>query len=223
MELIQTPTAQTTAATDLLLGLLSLFFSYSIYKMKAKDKGKATIWAAAFLLLSIGALVGSVRAGFVLSDATKFALNQPFYLSLALTVALFVIGLFYDLTNGHITKTHVLSILGIGAFFYILTVIFSGMFFIFLGYAAVAMLLALFAYSVFAVSGKVKGASMVASGILLTLTAFAIQASKAISFHLIWDFDHNGTFHLVQILGTTCIFIGISISLQKTDNTKTIA
>jgi len=48
-----------------------------------------------------------------------------------------------------------------------------------------------------------------AAGILTSIVASGIQASKAVSFTFIWPFDHNGTFHLILIVGFLFLTIGL--------------
>ena len=61
---------------------------------------------------------------------------------------------------------------------------------------------------------RVPGAGSVAMGILVTLAAAAVQASRLIpSITLIWTFDHNGLFHILQMVGLVLIVLGLRISV----------
>jgi len=43
--------------------------------------------------------------------------------------------------------------------------------------------------------------------------AAAIQATQAASFTFIWPFDHNGVFHLVQMVALVVLCAGLQSSL----------
>ncbi|GAA4837034.1 DUF6962 family protein [Algivirga pacifica] len=212
MELSTLQTSLTTAATDLLLGVVALFFSYFLYQQS--NVGRGRIWGTAFLLLALGAIVGGVKTGLVLDDTTVKVLQQPFFFSLSITVSLFVLGVLWDFQGGYLKEWQDRGLLAIGGAFYLITVLFSGVFLLFLAYAATAMLFAGVVYFMLYLRKEVKGALWVSVGIALTLVAFGVQASKAISFHLIWDFDHNGVFHLIQLLAVTLLYIGVQKGMR---------
>jgi len=48
-----------------------------------------------------------------------------------------------------------------------------------------------------------------AAALAVSLTAGAIQASELGSVRLFWEFDHNGLFHLVQLLGLVLLVAGL--------------
>ncbi len=50
-------------------------------------------------------------------------------------------------------------------------------------------------------------------GILLSLLAAAVQTRGTVAFTLIWPFDHNGVFHLIQLLGLVALLWGICSSM----------
>ena len=53
------------------------------------------------------------------------------------------------------------------------------------------------------------------AGITITILAAIVQATD-ITLTIIWQFDHNGIFHLLQIPGVLLIFKGLKVSVQKT-------
>jgi hypothetical protein len=81
------------------------------------------------------------------------------------------------------------------------------------------MLFALIGYSSLTLKSKLNGAKFILVGILLSILAGAVQAGESIEFHLIWAFDHNGTFHLIQMVALVFLLIGIKTSLSKMDIT----
>jgi hypothetical protein len=47
-------------------------------------------------------------------------------------------------------------------------------------------------------------------GLLISIAAAVIQGTGTVSFTLIWPFDHNGVFHLVQLPGLAAIAYGLT-------------
>lgn len=216
MTLISIPTEQTTAATDLALALVSAVICYLTLKAgKSSKPKKGRIWAWAFGLLAFAALTGSIAHGFQMSKELNYILWQPLNLSLGLTVSLFVVGVVFDLTNGSLPRFILPTMLVIGTFFFLITLFFPGSFLVFILYEAVAMLFSLTVYVVLARRHRLKGAAVMATGILITIVAAAIQASETIHLRIIWEFDHNGLFHLVQVAGLVTLWFGLRLDLVK--------
>ena len=81
-------------------------------------------------------------------------------------------------------------------------------------YEAIAMLLALIVYGRLALLGQ-PGAALLTAGVLVTLVAAAVQQTD-LSVTIIWPFDHNGIFHLVQMPGLALMVLGVRRSLRET-------
>ena len=77
------------------------------------------------------------------------------------------------------------------------------------------MTLALTGYLWLAVAGQLDGAWLMAAGILVTIIAAAVQIGKSVTFTFIWPFDHNGTYHLIQLVGLILLVAGLSKSFLK--------
>ena len=58
-----------------------------------------------------------------------------------------------------------------------------------------------------------NGALLIATGVLVSIIAAGIQASNNVSVTIVFEFDHNGIFHIVQILGIILLVAGIKFSL----------
>ena len=61
--------------------------------------------------------------------------------------------------------------------------------------------------------GQLTGAAVMAAGITISIIAAAVQASGAVSVTVLWEFDHNGIFHLIQIAGVAVLVIGLRMAL----------
>ncbi len=216
MNIIDIPTEQTTAATDLMLAIISIVTAFGIYNLgKQVQPVKTRIWVAVFILLAIAALFGAIAHGFVMSEKTNYILWQPLNLALGLGVSLFAAGAIFDLRRGSVPKGIVPGLLALGIIFYFITVFVPGSFLVFIIYEAVVMLFALVAYVVLAAKQKLIGAWWMVLGILITIIAAAIQATESVSVQFIWDFDHNGIFHIVQMAGILIIYLGLAKSFQQ--------
>ena len=215
MEITELAAERTTAATDLLLGILTLAAALFIYQLGRKsDRTKGMIWSAAFGLMSIASFFGAIAHGFVMSFETNLTLWQPVNASLGLAVALFVIGVMYDLRGFWISKGLTVSILLLGAIFYFFTWIFENLFVVFIVYEAIALIFSLAVYVILALKNEVKGAILMVIGILISLIAAAVQTNDAIRFDLLFTFDNNSVFHFLQMFGIGFLFFGLRRDLK---------
>jgi hypothetical protein len=214
-------TELTTAATDAALGLLCLALLWRLRVMSAPASFRKAIWSWVFALLAVGSGLGAIVHGIELPAAWRNLLWQPLYLSLGLAVALFVVGAVSD-WRGDASARRVLPwgmAAGIAAF--ALTVGFGGFFAIFVAYEAAAMLAALAIYLRLGAKG-LPGATRVSAGIFLTLIAAAVQLSR-LRVHLLVPFDHNGLFHVVQMIATVTIASGVRRSLAAAASTPVVS
>jgi len=213
VQFIDIPTEQTTAITDAVLALLALGCSFYLCRIRSYEPWKTKVWSWAFGLIAVSAVLGTIVHGFKISEVVKYVLWQPLFLMLGLAVSLFVVGVIYDLWNYTIAHRSLPIMLVAAVGFYILTRIFSGSFFIFIAYEALALIFALGSYLWLVKQGKLAGAALMASGILISIIAAIIQSSKAVSMKIIWGFDHNGIFHLLQMVGLLFLVAGLRSAL----------
>jgi len=214
MIFIEIPAEQTTAATDVLLFLVAMWAGWITCRAgKQHNPKKGRIWAWAFGLLAFAAITGAVAHGFQMSARLNYILWQPLNLALGLTVSLFIVGVAYDLTRGNLPGFVLPLLIASGTMFYLVTLFFPGTFLVFILYEAVAMFFSLVVYLVLSIRRRLQGALLMATGILITIIAAVIQAIEAIHFTCIWEFDHNGLFHLVQLVGLLVLVMGLRMDL----------
>jgi hypothetical protein len=215
-ELVGSATERTTAATDAALGLLSL--AGAVYLTRAVPRSLARrIWQAALLTLSLASGLGAIAHGLVMSDALREALWQPLYLLLGITMALFVVGA-ADAWRGEVTaKRLLLPLLGLALVFYGVTRAARGDFLVFVLFEAAALIFSLVVYLRLAYLRTRRGAGLMALALAVSLLAGVVQASGPISIRLVWAFDHNGLFHLLQLLGVTLLLLGLRLLLGRSD------
>jgi hypothetical protein len=206
------PTELTTAATDTLIAATAGICVVLLQRWRERDRWKAGVWSWVFGLLAAAALLGAAVHGLVLSTRLQTVLWQPLFLSLGLVVALFVVAAVYDWRGRDTARSALPIMLVVALLFYAITRLASGTFLVFVLYEAAAMLFALAIYVALAVRRSLAGAGWIAAGIGLNIVAAAIQASGAVSVTIIWPFDHNGVFHLVQIVAIVVLMRGLAKS-----------
>jgi hypothetical protein len=85
---------------------------------------------------------------------------------------------------------------------------------LFVVFETTAMVAALAIYGFLWATGRLTGAGLVTLGIGLTIMAGVVQASD-LSVRLILPFDHNGLFHLVQLVATMVLVTGLRRGLER--------
>jgi hypothetical protein len=213
IELIDISTERTTAITDLFLAVIAFLVLVYLLQIDQHYPWKAALWAWAFAGLTLAAALGAVAHGFKAFPVAKNKIWSLLFLSLGLTVALFTVGTIFDIWGLAAAQTALPAMLVIGLAFFGVTLIWSNHFFVFIIYQAVAMLFALLGYGWLALAGQLAGAWFMVGGIFITLLAAAVQASGHGSFRFIWEFDHNGIYHLIQIVGVILLALGLRTSL----------
>jgi hypothetical protein len=213
MKLIRDPAEQTTAVTDVILSLVAFGGALLLQWTPVNTSGpwRIHIWSAAIGLIGLAAALGAVAHGLLLTPKLHNRIWLALNLVLSLAVSLFVVGVFNDLWGAELAKKALLVVLLAGLGFYMTTLIYPGIFFIFILYEGLVLALAFCAYVLLTLRGQ-PGAEFMAGGVLLSILAAGLQARKSISVTLIWKFDHNGIYHIVQTLGLFLLIAGLRIS-----------
>jgi len=213
MEFIDIPTEQTTAFTDVILALVSITACIYIYRI-GRGEWKAKLWEWLFFLLTVAAVLGAIVHGTKLSERIESIFWSLINLSLGLMIAVFVVAVINDLKGMIFSRKLLPIILTFGFGFWMTTLYYPDNFLVFTIYEAVAMLFSLCGYVWLAYKDRLDGAVWMSAGILISIVAALVQASKMTSFQLIWEFDHNGTYHLIQIVGILFLLTGLRKSLK---------
>ena len=215
------PTELTTAATDAILALLALYCIRWLGARRSADPAKVTLWILVLALLAVASVLGAIAHGLDLSSDTIYLLWQPLFLSLGLVVALFVVAATYDGLGPTTARRLMIPALVVGACFYLVTLIFPGTFLVFVLYEAVAMLVALALYVRLALVSGRRWAWLMVLGIALNIAGAGIQASGTVRLNLGVPLDHNGVFHLVQMVAIVVLVAGVGKSLDETESPST--
>jgi len=214
MGLNPVPTELTTAATDAVLAVLAIACIRWLAVRRSADPDKVTLWILVLALLAVASILGAVAHGLALSPGLVFLLWQPLFLSLGLVVALFVVAAVYDGFGPRAARRLLIPALVVGAAFYLVTLVFPGTFLVFVLYEAVGMLAALALYSRLAIRTGQSWAWLMVTGVALNILAAGIQATETVRVNLVIPLDHNGVFHLVQMVAIVVLVAGVGQSLQ---------
>ena len=213
MKLVEDPAEQTTAVTDIILSLVA-FGGVLLLQCSPVTAGglwRIHIWSTAIGLMGLAAALGAVAHGLLLKTIIHNRIWRVLNLALALAVSLFVVGVINDLFSFELARKSLPFMLAAGLGFYLTTLIFPGIFFVFIVYEGLALLFSLGAYLFLSATGQ-PGAGLMAGGVLLSIVAAGLQARKSILITLIWKFDHNGIYHIVQTVGLVLLIAGLRIS-----------
>jgi hypothetical protein len=203
------PTELTTAVTDALLAVFALGAMASVIRLHSPEEWKARTWASVFGLLAVGAALGACVHGFTWSPVTRSRLWIPIYLSLGLTVALFVAGAIYDVRGYSASRKSLPVLIAVALAFFAVTQVGKGNFLWFVAYELVAMLISLAIYGYLTLQRRVPGAWLMLLGVFLTIVAAAIQATKVLRWGGPVPVNSDGIFHLVQIAAIVVLVIGL--------------
>jgi hypothetical protein len=83
----------------------------------------------------------------------------------------------------------------------------------FIAYEAVAMLFSLGVYVFIFFQGTLPGAGFMLAGVFVTILAAVVQALGKTGKSIIWYFDNNGVFHLIQMIGIVLLLVGLKMPL----------
>jgi hypothetical protein len=205
-------TELTTAATDAVLAVVCAALVWWLFDVR--PSWPRSVWLWLFALTALASGLGAAAHGFALTDRARNALWQPLYVSLGLTIALFVVAAISDWRGEAAARSFLPWALAIGIGFYAMTYFLNGAFIIFVAYEAIAMFFVLGVYSTLWLSRSLPGAPLIVVGIALSIVAAAVQAST-MTVRAGVTFDHNGLFHLIQLVGMVVLASGVRLTLQN--------
>lgn len=212
LELVSAATERTTAATDALL-VLTVSGGVLLVRRAAPPTWRRQVWLAALSAFGASALLGTVVHGLALPPEPLELLWQLLYLLLGLAVALFAAGALADWRGERAARASLPVLLALAAAAYLAVQASGGDFRVFLLFQGAALLLALSVYGRLALRAR-AGAGAMALALGVSLAAGAVQAADKLTVRLVWPFDHNGLFHLVQLVGVLLLVRGLTRILR---------
>ncbi len=213
MKFTNSPTEKTTAVTDILLALVASGAICYLQWLKSPEVWKINTWSWAFGFIALSSFFGAIAHGLELTESAHQWIWNLLNLGLGLAVSVFVIGVAYDVWGLTAARRILPWMVGMALGFYLITRFSPGIFFVFIVFEALALMFAGCAYSWLAFNGQLSGSWIMAFGILVSIVAAGIQATRILSVKVILEFDHNGIFHILQILGILFLLIGLRLSL----------
>lgn len=209
MGFVTTPTEVTTAITDAFLGLLTLISAGYLFQFRRFNTRKILLWFWIMLFLAMGSILGVFVHGFLLLPVIYNLLWFLLYLSLGLAVGLFVVNATYDRWGLRTSRIMLPFMIVAGCIFSIVTQIIPGNFIVFIVYEGLGMLFALGVYLWLVLVERTSGALLITCGILVTIVAAIAQTIHTIKFTVIWQFNYNGLFHVIQMVGIVLLVAGV--------------
>jgi hypothetical protein len=210
MKLNDSLTERTTAATDVILSVAAAGGFIYLQRLSQTPTWRFSLWSWSFGLIAVSAAFGAAYHGLALAETRRRAFWQILTANLGMAISLFLAGVFHDACGVEAARWGLPVILAAGLLVFGVSRMFPGLFIVFIVYQVLALMMAFSAYAWMAASGTLKGAGWMASGVAVSLIAAATQAVRRLRLTLVWEFDHNGIFHLVQVLGLILICVGLS-------------
>ncbi len=206
MQIINSPFERVTSFTDVLMGLLAAFVAYQVSRLTGF---RSDLWKWVFGLLAFSSLLGAVAHGFEMTKRTNDRFWALINLSLGLVIALFVVAALFDLSGERIARAALPVMLVVGFGFFLGTLWKPGTFLTFIVYEAVGMLFALGAYVYLFFTSALAGTGWMVVGVFVTNLAAAVQATGMAGKGIVWYFDNNGVFHVIQMIGLVLLWMGL--------------
>ncbi|MBX3705824.1 MAG: hypothetical protein KF911_04245 [Pseudomonadales bacterium] len=205
---LDAPTELTTAATDLLLAVICMLCARHTMA-HAVARPALRIWSWAFVLSATAALLGALAHALDLPKWLDGSIWGFIYLALAAGIGAIVLATFEDCLPAWRARVQpfvwALALASFGA-----AMLFPDVFAVILVWQGAGVLFAIWAYGWNGLRGDGGRSAWVVAGLVITAVAAVVQATGSISFTLVWPFDHNGVFHLVQIPGLIAAAHGLA-------------
>jgi len=210
MRLTASRTERTTAATDVLLSLSATGGIVLLRSLATATAWKLHLWSATFALIAVAAVLGAVYHGLVLPERPRTVLWRILTACLSTAISLFAVGVVHDAFGVEAAGRILPVLLAAGLLIYAVSRMFAGLFMVFIVYQALALALALGVYAWLAAQGTTGGAGWMAAGVAASMLAAGAQAARNLHVTWVWEFDHNGIFHLIQAFGVILFCVGLS-------------
>ncbi len=194
------------ALTDLLLGLTGLGMGWAAFRRyRTIGSRRAGWWSLGFAMLGLGAVLGFVTLGFETPAAPLLYYISRFVVGVAVLAMLtsVVESLAGRTTAGWWRMLFLLAFVA-----YYGAILAGGSFLVFILYSGVALVATLSLETYRWLGRKEPAAGLMALGMVLSILAAVLQAAKA-SFTLVWTFDQNGVYHLVQTVALMFLYRGV--------------
>jgi hypothetical protein len=210
VKVIDSRTERSTAATDVILSAASVGAIFYLQLLAQSSSWKISLWSWSFGLIAVSAALGAACHGLVLADTMRRTLWTLLTVCLGMAISLFLVAVFHDAAGPVAARRALPIMLAAALVIFGVSRMAPGLFIVFILYEALALLIAFAVYLWLAASGTLRGAGWMSAGVAVSLIAAAIQPVKRLRVAFVWEFDCNGIFHLVQVLGLVLLCVGLS-------------
>lgn len=216
-------TAQQTAAlTDAMLAIIATAAALHLLRFHRVEPRKAKLWTALMLVAAVGASLGTITHGIVLPRDVHAFLWWVIRLCLWVATTLFAVATAHDLAGPDAGRRALRSLMPVALLFHLLNELAAGSLDVVVAAVAVVLTAAAAGYGLQAATRGTEGASLIAFGAALTIVGAALQVFQLGAFRFVWQFDHNGTCHLIQLVGLLSIVLGVRASFLAMERQSTV-
>ena len=204
----------TTAATNLFNAFITVIMMIGVLKMKG-PKIRKQVWLAAFALFLLVSLIGTYVHGIELSESGRNSTWNILYIVMALMVAALASAVLYEIHGPSCLKKAVPAFACLALAFIIIRPLLSSGFLPFLIYCGGTLLFLL--VKILLARKEKPHLILLFWAIVVLIIGSALQNVKTLKFHLVYDFNYNGVYHVF-----TLVFLIMSyLCIQQADRLDT--
>ena len=192
----------TTTITDFILGLEALVLA-ALLLISPQTFPSQPYWIASLLCLGVAAVLGGLYHGF-----DRFSSYTGVYFCISVLMAALCLAVITDGFGEEIARGFRWPVAGLALAFFLVARTYPTRILAFAALLAVFLVLALILYLHLMVTRALPGAGFLAAGIATLLIGAAMMLGN-VGFTLIWTFDRNAVYHLVQMVGSLFFYFGL--------------
>ncbi len=210
MEIVTNIYEQTTAFTDFILGIISVLLFLTINRAgRNVDKIKTRVWGSIYICIAISSFLGGIVHGLVISALVYEILWSIIFLCSGFLISFLGVGALYDFYRSRLPMVIYWLAGGFSILFFLLNLYGPDTFIFFIGYEMLILIGALYYYNRIYRKAKMKWTFQMLLGIGLSIIAAVLQTIDSIRITLIWDFNNNGVFHLIEMFALFSFASGV--------------
>ncbi|MBA7606141.1 MAG: hypothetical protein GH143_01785 [Calditrichaeota bacterium] len=193
----------TTTITDFILGLEALVLAAILF-VSPHTFPSLPYWIASLLCLGVAAVLAGLYHGF-----DRPASYTGVYFCISALMATLCLAVITDGFGEEMAHRLRWPVAGLALAFFLVAWIYPTRILAFAALLAVFLVLALVLYLHLMVTRALPGAGFLAAGIASLLIGAAMMLGN-VGFTLIWTFDRNAVYHLVQMVGIVFFYLGLA-------------
>lgn len=205
--------------TDYFITLISISFMWGIYRHHLTENLTYRIWLLFFFSIALSSLLGGTVHGFCSNETTNCyaILWTSTLITIGLTAALCWILGGYLLFTKHVMWKWMLFVIALYLLYIFIIIFYQQLFYIAILNYLPAITFLFIANLIFYLKTKMPACLWIMSGILISFLAAYVQQAH-IAFHPVY-FNHNASYHLIQIAGLFLVFKGAKLQSNNKGQT----